>query len=64
MRYSAWASHTCWSCRATGGPRLHVSSRGYRATSPCDTAPRVVEAATRAEAVKQARAALRKFLAK
>lgn|GEM_PF-4016844 len=57
LRYVAWLSHTCWVCRDGGSrpPRLHVSSRGYRPTSPCDTACVVVEAGDRKEAVRKVR---------
>lgn len=53
--FVAWVSHTCYVCSQTCGPKLHVSSRGYRPTSPCDTLGIVIKAHCRKEAKRQAR---------
>ncbi|MCL6557659.1 MAG: hypothetical protein K6U74_02430 [Firmicutes bacterium] len=61
--YAIWASHTCWVCRKSlGSPRLHASARGYRPTSPCDSAVATIKAESREEALKEARRRFKKFL--
>ena len=51
--FDCWMSDTCFVCsNGTGIPRYHASSDGYRATSPCDTTVTMIEAPSRAEALR------------
>jgi hypothetical protein len=61
MRYYCWMSSTCYECRrAYGGPRYHASSRARGTlTSPCDSTVTVVEAPSRAEALRLYKARLK-----
>lgn len=53
MRYVCWKSDTCYVCSGgTGVPVYHASSKGYWPTSPCDSVAIVVEASSRAEALR------------
>ena len=50
--YYCWESDTCYVCsNGTGVSTYHASSRGYRATRPCDTIGEIIEARSRAEAL-------------
>ncbi len=60
MKWTVWAESTCYVCRLLGGPTWHARrpARGrdvYRPSSPCATAPVVVEAETRREAIQRAK---------
>jgi len=53
-RYECWQSDTCYVCSGgTGEPRYHASTKGYQPTSPCDTTVTVIEAHSRAEALRK-----------
>lgn len=61
MQYDCWYSDSCYVCSGgTGVPRYHASSRGYQPTSPCDSVVTVIEASTRARALKEYKAKVKK----
>ncbi|GBD12095.1 hypothetical protein HRbin24_00095 [bacterium HR24] len=60
MKWIVWAESTCYVCRQTAGTTWHARALAkgrnvYRPSSPCATAPVVVEAETRREAIQWAK---------
>ncbi len=53
MLYFVWESHTCFVCSGgTGIPTYHASSKGPKATSPCDSVGEYISADSRRGALK------------